>query len=229
METVQVVFWLMPRQTPCQNESAFPQMNSNPAPYRKLLRDYIRAQANPPDKFSHQDRLYALAVELAAGTAFDDDVLYASAWLHDLGVFVGHRPENREELAKWDHVAYVAAQAPALLMRFGFPESKISPVLDAIRTHMPKDDPKTYEATLLRDADVLEQLGAVAILRTVSKVGRDTRFTLFSDALRVLRDNLENLPQMLRLDTSRKQALPRLTVLQTFLEAAEQERNGLGW
>ena len=78
-------------------------------------------------------------------------------------------------------------------------------------------------------ADVLEQLGAVAILRTVSKVGRDTRFTLFSDALRVLRDNLENLPQMLRLDTSRKQALPRLTVLQTFLEAAEQERNGLGW
>jgi hypothetical protein len=29
--------------------------------YRQAIVDYIRAQANPPDKFSHQPRLYWLA------------------------------------------------------------------------------------------------------------------------------------------------------------------------
>ena len=49
-----------------------------------------RAQANPPDKFSHQPRLHQLARQLAESQPFDDDVLYAAAWLHDLGVFIGH-------------------------------------------------------------------------------------------------------------------------------------------
>ena len=56
--------------------------------------EYIRTQAKPPDKFSHQPRLYQLAKRLAEGRAYDDDVLYAAAWMHDLGVFIGHRPEG---------------------------------------------------------------------------------------------------------------------------------------
>jgi len=204
-------------------------MNHALASYRSALRDYIRAQALPPDKFSHQDRLYKLAVELAGSEPFDDDVVYAAAWLHDLGVFVGHRPENPAQLAAWDHVAYVIHKSPALLCAFGFPEPKIPAVLEAIRTHMPKDNPATFEGVLLRDADILEQLGAVAILRTVSKVGRDTRFILFSDALRVLRNNMENLPGLLRLDSARLLARDRVRLLGDFLAAAEAERNRLDW
>ncbi len=204
-------------------------MSQNPPNYRVALREYIRAQAMPPDKFSHQDRLYALAVELAGAQPFDDDIVYAAAWLHDLGVFIGHRPEAPEALARWDHVAYVTAKAPELLREFGFPEAKIAAMLDAIRTHMPKDAPTTFEGVLLRDADLLEQLGAVAILRTVSKVGRDTRFIRFSDALRVLRLNLEQLPALFRLESARQLAQPRLAVLREFLAAAERERNGLDW
>jgi len=62
--------------------------------------EYIRAQAKPPDKFSHQPRLYQLAKRLAEGRAFDDDVLYAAAWMHDLGVFIGHRPEDPTALPR---------------------------------------------------------------------------------------------------------------------------------
>jgi uncharacterized protein len=76
---------------------------------------------------------------------------------------------------------------------------------------------------LLRDADILEQLGAVAILRTVSKVGRDTRFVRFSDALDVLRKNAEELPARLQLDFARQLAEPRIRVLRAFLEAAACE------
>lgn len=189
--------------------------------------DYIRAQARPPDKFSHQPRLYRLAARLAEDRAFDDDVLFAAAWLHDLGVFVGHRPEDPARLAAWDHVAYALKEAPSLLRKFGFPAEKIPAVLEVIRTHLPSTTPTTLEGVLMRDADILEQLGAIGILRTVSKIGRDTRFVRFADALRVLGRNADDLPATLQLESGRRLAGPRLKVLRQFLEAASAEADGV--
>ena len=199
------------------------------ARYRELLEQYIRENARPADKFSHQPRLYSLAKQLAEGKAFDDDVLHAAAWMHDLGVFVGHRPEKLEDLARWDNVAYAMKEAPAVLRRFGFPSEKIAAVVEVIRTHQPSGQPTCFEAVLLRDADILEQLGAVGILRTVSKVGRDTRFVRFSDALRVLRQNANELPGKLQLDAARRLAAPRNEALLSFLRAAGAETGNIEW
>ena len=74
--------------------------------FRSEIAAYIRGAALPEDKYGHQPRLYALTQRIGEGMAYDDDVVYAAAWLHDLGVFVGHRPEDPEKLAKWDHVIY---------------------------------------------------------------------------------------------------------------------------
>lgn len=197
--------------------------------FREALVRYIAREANPPDKFSHQARLYRLATTLAEGRPFDDDVLFAAAWLHDLGVFIGHRPEDVRDLAHWDHVGYALREAPGLLQRFGFPASKIPAVLEVIRTHLPTTEPTCFEGTLLRDADILEQLGAIGLLRTISKVGRDTRFARFGDALRTLQRNLEELPGKLRLERSRRMAEPRLSLVRVFLDAAEQEAGGIDW
>ena len=194
--------------------------------YREALVDYIRAQAKPPDKFSHQPRLYRLATRLAEGQPYDDDVLFAAAWMHDLGVFTGHRPENPAALATWDHVAYTARRAPQILMQFGFPEGKIAAAIEAIRTHLPSAKPTSFEGALLRDADILEQLGAIAVLRTVSKVGRDTRFARCADAVRVLRRNVEQLPAQLEIAPARRLAEVRVKTLKAFLEAAEAEADG---
>jgi uncharacterized protein len=191
--------------------------------YRAAIADYICAEANPPDKFSHQPRLYQLAKRLAENEPFDDDVLYAAAWLHDIGVFIGHRPEEPAALAKWDNVAYALKEAPGLLERFGFPTEKIAAVIEVIRTHLPSARPTSFEGTLLRDADILEQLGAVGIFRTVSKIGRDTRFVTFEDALRVLQRNAEQLSGQLQLDSARALAQPRLQILNSFLSAAKNE------
>ena len=76
-------------------------------------------------------------------------------------------------------------------------------------------------------ADILEQLGAVGILRTVSKVGRDTRFIRFTDAVRVLRRNADELPALLQLDSANRLVAPRLKILKAFLDAAMIEANGL--
>jgi nicotinamidase/pyrazinamidase len=201
----------------------------NQADYRQGMVDYIRTHARPPHKFSHQPRLYRLAVRLAEGRLFDDDVLCAAAWMHDLGVFIGHRPEDPAALAVWDALAYSLKEVPPVLLRFGFPAGKIPAVLEAIRTHLPATQPTTFEGTLLRDADLLEQLGAIGILRTVSKVGSDTRFRRLGDALPVLRQNAEQLPAQLQLASARRQAEGRLAVLRAFLEAAEVEADGVDW
>ena len=200
-----------------------------PTSFRPALVAYIRAQANPPDKFSHQARLYHLAAQIGTDLAHDDDVLFAAAWLHDLGVFIGHRPEDLAALARWDHVVYVLDRAPALLAEFGFPGEKTPAVLEAVRTHQPADDPRTVEGVILRDADILEQLGAAGILRTVSKVGRDTRFRTFADALRVLGRNLDTLPGQLRLAPARALAAPRVAVLRALLEQAQAEAGEIAW
>jgi uncharacterized protein len=195
--------------------------------YRKAISDYLLANAKPIDKWSHQPRLYALACSLAEQRPFDDDVLFAAAYLHDIGVFIGHRPEDPVVLANWDNLAYAIEKVPGLLSELGFPSEKISMVIDVIRTHLPSGKPTTFEGTLLRDADILEQLGAITILRTVSKVGRDTRFTKFSDAVYLLRRNAGRLPGLLELASARQNAAERVKVLEGFLDAAEKESFGI--
>jgi uncharacterized protein len=193
------------------------------ADWRAAVVEYIRREARPVDKFGHQPRLYALTRSVGAGMAYDDDVVFAAAWMHDLGVFIGHRPEEPAALAAWDNVAYAIERTPALLGEFGFPLEKIPAVVEAIRTHQPHKEPKTVEATILRDADILEQLGAMGILRAVCKVGRDTRFATFSSVVPTLRTALETLPLQLRLMQSLPLAAERARALEGFLAAVEAE------
>jgi len=191
--------------------------------FRELIAEYIEAQAKPREKFGHQPRLYALTREVGQGFEYDDDVVYAATWLHDLGVFTGHRPEDLEQLKKWDNTKYAMEQAPALLTRFSFPSEKIDAVVEAIRTHQPAFVPQTIEGKILRDADILEQLGAIGILRTVCKVGRDTRFEDFTSAVRSLEKALAELPPKLALETAKKLAQPRIQLLRDFLENVKSE------
>ena len=194
--------------------------------WRAKLGAYLQQQAQPPHKYGHQPRLYALTCDIASQTPalqVDDDVLYAAAYLHDLGVFLGHRPASAEQLRNWDQVAYVCEKAPALLTNFGFPLEKIPAVLEAIRQHQPSDKPAPPEATVLRDADILEQLGAIGILRVASKLGSDNRFYYFADAARSLTHALESLPAQLRLAASQELAQPRLAALAAFLTALRSE------
>jgi uncharacterized protein len=194
-----------------------------PSEYRADLEALLRREALPRDKHGHQPRLYALTRLIGQSLAYDDDVVFAAAYLHDLGVFIGHRPEDPQALARWNHVVYTCEQAPRLLDEIGFPTEKIPGVLEAIRSHQPADDPHTLEAIILRDADLLEQLGAIGILRAVAKVGRDTRYATYSSVMAFLERNLQELPAKIRLDSTRELAAPRLRVLADFLEAVRVE------
>jgi uncharacterized protein len=191
--------------------------------FRELIAQFIEAEAKPREKFGHQPRLYALTKDVGNGFEYDDDVVYAAAWLHDLGVFTGHRPEDLEELKKWDNTRYAMEQTPALLNRFGFPVEKTNAVVEVIRTHQPAFVPETIEGKILRDADILEQLGAVGVLRTVCKVGRDTRFEDFTSVVRALEKALNELPGKLLLPTAKNMAEKRVWTLREFLKSVREE------
>jgi uncharacterized protein len=191
--------------------------------FRTQIAETIKREARPYDKYGHQPRLYSLTRRIGEGLSYDDDIVCAASWLHDIGVFVGNRPEDPEELRGWDHVKYACDHAPQILNEAGFPQEKIPAVLDAIRTHQPHDDPQTIEATILRDADILEQLGAMGIFRAVSKVGRDTRYERFSDIVPVLKKALAELPSKLRLPRARELGAAKIRVLTSFLEAVDAE------
>jgi uncharacterized protein len=198
-----------------------------PPGWRESVAAYIRAEALPVDKFGHQPRLYALAVRLGQGMEYDDDILFAAVWMHDLGVFLGHRPDDPAQLARWDHVPYTIARTQKLLPQWGFPTEKLDAVVEAIRTHQPQDEPTLIEAILLRDADMLEQLGAIGALRALVKVGRDTRYATYSSVLPVLRRAVEQLPGKLRLESARRLAAPRVELLRSLLAAIEDEAGEL--
>lgn len=198
-----------------------------PAGWRESVVEYIRSQAIPADKFGHQPRLYALTKTIGEGLDYDDDVAFAAAWLHDLGVFIGHRPEDPVQLAQWDHVPYTLARVRELLPAWGFPQEKLQAVAEVIQTHQPKDAPVSMEAILLRDADMLEQLGAVGIMRALAKVGRDTRFPTFTSVIPHLRHAMEQLPALLRLNSSKSLAVARVEALRVFLAAVEAEAGDL--
>ena len=204
--------------------SAFFMTSTAHSAFRSAIEAYISQHALPIDKYSHQPRLYALTLTLAqtARLSFDDDILHAAAWLHDLGVFEGHRPVNPTLLASWDNVAYACRVIPELLQQWNFPAEKIPAVINAIEQHATHCKPATPEAMLLHDADLLEQLGAVGIMRTLCKVGRDTRYATHGFAVKVLEKALE-LPAFLLLPAAQSMAEQRINLLHHFLSSLADE------
>lgn len=191
--------------------------------YREYLPRLVKEEAKPLHKYGHQARLYELTSQIGAGIAYDDEVVFAAVWLHDLGVFEGNRPSDPVELQQWDHVRYAVRRTREILAGTDFPADKIGHVVAVIEEHQPKDMPSSTEAFIVRDADILEQLGATAILRTATKLGSDTRFLYFADAKNYLERQLNELPGKLQLSRSRELALPRQAILRDFLSSLEDE------
>ena len=201
---------------------------SNPSqPWRDALIARMRVEALPPEKFSHQARLYRLCIAIAGDEPVDDDVLFGACWVHDLGVFIGHRPEDPEQLKRWNSTAYTLGAAPAVLLSCGFPVEKVNAVVECIRTHEANGSPITTEGIVFRDADLLELLGSVAVMRTVAKVAQDTRFITFADAATSLRKALETVPSQIRTPQAQAIAQPRIASLKAFLDALDEESGGL--
>jgi len=178
---------------------------------------------NPAWGYSHCMRDYALARALAAAdhVTLDDDVLFAAAYLHDMAAF---KPWENEKL---DHSDVAAGIVDTVLKGTGFPMAKIDAVRGAIRTHMYYRDPVGPEALYLHDADALDWLGAIGVARVMALVDPNGGDPDGPKAVKMLEDNLKDVPGRVLSPAGRAQMAPRKAELEGFLEDLRRESDNL--
>ncbi len=124
---------------------------------RNMIHQYVKDLTGDRlvSGYGHCYRVYHMARELDAND-YDDDILFASCFLHDLVA-------NGSD----DNLIYEqsAVKAEQLLHEVGFPPDKIEKVVECIRTHIPGNKPALKEAQMLHDANLLDSLGAIGIIR----------------------------------------------------------------
>jgi uncharacterized protein len=125
----------------------------------KMIEDYARSLMGHEvaHDFKHADRVRRWAVKIAQQEAYSDIAcVEAAALLHDIGLSSGDRKR---------HAEIGAAMADQFLREHAlFTEAQITAIVDAIRYHNALED-RGILAAILRDADILDLLGAVGIMR----------------------------------------------------------------
>jgi uncharacterized protein len=177
---------------------------------------------HPAWGLSHSKRDYDLARALATQdhVALDDDVLYAAAYLHDVAAFEPY------EKAGVDHADEAAQIVATLLDGTGFPMNKIEVVRGAIRTHMFGRKPAGPEAVYLHDADALDWLGAIGVARIFALVDPNGGAPDGPAALKMLEDNLRDVPPGIVSNAGRAMSVARVHELREFLDHLRRETSG---
>lgn len=174
----------------------------------------------------HCRRLYAMARGIANSEALDvdDDVLFAVCWLHDIGTFGRFTCEGAAP------PECAARAAESMLPETGFPAEKTALVARIIREHdFEGDDRDTAEAKVLRDADMLEFLGAVGLTRLLSIVEVEEWVPDPRAAITLAIEFAQNLPGKLFYKTSRMIAEERIAETNAFVQALGTETGDLAW
>lgn len=125
----------------------------------------VLAQLDRAHQIEHSFRVYGNCEKIAAAHKEADlDLLYAAAMVHDLGQTIDNFNEHSENSI---------AMADSFLFKAGFPRGKIPAVNEIIADHdnyawvkgHRKTRPKTLESKIFQDADRLESLGVMGIIR----------------------------------------------------------------
>lgn len=128
--------------------------------------------------YEHSYRIYHLAREIGEHLEYDDEVLHAACFLHDIEMPDGHPGSSAEKAA-------------VILRETGFTPGKIEAVRQAILQHMPGGSPATPEARLLHDANLLDSLGAIGLARLSIGAFHWYRYRTMAEVVELVRGWLE--------------------------------------
>ena len=190
-------------------------------PWRVAVYAHAREKLlHPAWGWRHCERDYLLARQIAReeNLAVDEDVLFASAFLHDAGAIA---PFARDGV---DHAVRSAELAEPLLRKAGFPMAKFPAVKAAITGHMfDKKAGASDAAIVLHDADALDFLGATGIARRLSVTGDSPDMDA---ALARLETVYRDIPERLVTGAAKRMAIPRLVAMQAFFDQLKRESPG---
>ncbi len=118
--------------------------------------------------FDHSKRVLNIALSIGEKENADLNIIKISALLHDIG-----RQKQDESKGKFCHAEEGAKMAREILEEFGLDKDLINSVVHCIETHRFRkgNPPLTKEAKVIYDADKLDGIGAIGILRATSFSG----------------------------------------------------------
>jgi uncharacterized protein len=122
---------------------------------------------DPVHGFDHIRRVYHMAERLALAEGADVEIVRAAVLLHDAE---GSQTEGGEPGRK-DHHQSSSEFAQEVLLAEGWSDERIVAVQHCIRAHRFRhnlEPPKTLEAKVLFDADKLDVIGAIGVVRTIA-------------------------------------------------------------
>lgn len=98
----------------------------------------------------------------------DEDVLFVAAFLHDIGAIEPFRVKGIE------HATRSVQVVEPLVKSYGLTEAKITKIRETILAHMYDAElkPQSAEAIVFHDADTLDFLGDIQIIRIIGLTDR---------------------------------------------------------
>ena len=114
--------------------------------------------------FDHTERVVALCKKIGKAEGADMEILLTSALLHDA------RGSHPSEGVRDDHHIRSAEFAAKVLSKKNWPADRIKAVQHCILAHRFRSDkkPSTVEAKVLFDADKLDVIGAIGVVRALA-------------------------------------------------------------
>ena len=191
---------------------------------------------DPAHDWPHVGRVAANARKIAASKNVNLPCVLAAVYCHD----IVNLPKNHPERS---HASTLAAEkAEPLLLQSGFETTEVKIIKDAIIQHSFSKGlkPSSLEAAIVQDADRLDALGAIGILRCAA-VNTQMQSSFYDpfDPLaenRALNDKdfmidhyfvkLFKLPELMNTDEAKAIAKDRIAVMEIFLKDLMQEVRG---
>lgn len=188
--------------------------------WRDEIARIARTLDHPAWGLTHCERTYHQTLALAAAEEAEvsEPVVFALAYLHDLGAF----PAFQQPGASQAESSAIAAEA--LLRRTDFPATEKEDVVAIIRSHDFERPPlEIAEARCFHDADMLDFLGAVGVTRLLSIVGLEDWVPNPQAALDAARDFADSLPDKVVTRAARAVAAERALETRTYLAWLDAE------
>jgi uncharacterized protein len=164
---------------------------------------------------NHTQRLLHLIEIIGENLEYDRDIVWAATHLHDWGAY---SPWMQKGV---DHAQRSGEVAREYLQKQGFSEDWVQKVLLCIETHHQGEPNRAVEALLISDADALDFLGVVGILRDFSKKPKSLR-----EAYETVQKRKAKLPGQLCFERSRQMAVKRISEMESVLQLFEQDSFG---
>ena len=187
----------------------------------------LTAQYGGDYAIQHAGRLVRLVEIVADGVVYDPEAIWLAAHMHDWGTF------PRWSRGEVNHTQRSKELAEEQLRKLKCPAAVMNRVLEAIEYHHGGADERCIEAVLLRDADALDGIGAMGVLREFASIPTETAGCYTIPAGWGLRGayerslmRMENNPRVLRLPKSKELAREKAREMQSILNSFERESFG---